>query len=1076
MRKKLLSALSIYEEELTLLLWAAVLLFLVRSSGMVLNNYAETVFLKRFGVEYMPAVNMLNALATFFLTGFLTVLMSRMSEPKLLIYLLVFCGMSVAVIRLVIFYQVVLVYPLLFMLKSQFELLQALLFWNIANDLFNTRQSKRLFPLLTAGGVVGLIAGSFGTPVLANWFGFDNLLYVYLATALLAVGTVRRMGRRFPTLVFSDGKAMSSGQRKPMLEEIRKVFPLIRKSALVKIILVLTFMPNVVIPIMNYQFNFALDRHFVTESGMIAFFGYFRGILNVISLFILLFVGRIYGRWGIPFALMFHPFNYIIAFTSFLLRFDIFSAVYARMSTNIIRTTVNMPANAILIGLFPDSYRSLIRPFLRGTVVRAALLSGSALILISQDLFHPRYLSFVAFPFLAVWMAAPVILKSKYPKILLNLISGNLLDVKGMEIEELARIFKGEAVEKELLQSFLDSKGSDAAWYARLMKNFRGRKADEAIVRNIDSQDDAARIELIEMLDEENVRDFSSLLAPYLDPAKPELTVSILKRFVQSNASLDPDIDVKSFLNSPDPQVGGMAAALLYGTDRSMYGPMITAMLEQEDPVKKHCGIVAAGGTGDPQFVPALQRLLSEQENTSLVPDIIEALARIGTEEANSLVRPFLSHPEKEARIAAIAGICITEKAVFAEVVNRIGDDSRTVSEKAKEKIRTCEYRDNTVLVQALAGYGKRLKEGVVELLEELDVKDLDVYYFARQQIETCYRFLEMVLQIEKMQASPLRELSKQHLLRKKEVALETVIRVLAVQDKTGRMRAVRRGIYATDSRQRSNAIELLNETLDKRMVRLISPLLESPSTEAALEKGKREFKFSKFKDGSGAVSSVLFYSEDWVDILFALFLAHDEPGLLSSVKNSLSAHMKAAGPVRERIIQKEIKMIENRKQPEFAAGSANASPRLSLADRILLLKEVEIFSGLYPGELAAISSVTEDVEYTENETVIRQGDSGDTVFLVAEGTVEVLKEKEDGTQRVLDRIDTGDAFGEMALLEGSRRSATIRTLEPCRFLTLHKQEFNETVMEYPGIALKICAVLSRRIRHLHGKLEEAGK
>ncbi|MFO7752927.1 MAG: hypothetical protein R6V41_07390, partial [Desulfobacteraceae bacterium] len=63
MRKRILEALAIYEEELILLLWTAALLFLVRSSGMVLNNYAETVFLKRFGVEYMPIVNMLNAIA-----------------------------------------------------------------------------------------------------------------------------------------------------------------------------------------------------------------------------------------------------------------------------------------------------------------------------------------------------------------------------------------------------------------------------------------------------------------------------------------------------------------------------------------------------------------------------------------------------------------------------------------------------------------------------------------------------------------------------------------------------------------------------------------------------------------------------------------------------------------------------------------------------------------------------------------------------------------------------------------------------------------------------------------------------
>jgi len=51
-------------------------------------------------------------------------------------------------------------------------------------------------------------------------------------------------------------------------------------------------------------------------------------------------------------------------------QFELFSAIYARMSTTIIRTTINQPANSILIGFFPESYRDMIRPFLRGTVVR----------------------------------------------------------------------------------------------------------------------------------------------------------------------------------------------------------------------------------------------------------------------------------------------------------------------------------------------------------------------------------------------------------------------------------------------------------------------------------------------------------------------------------------------------------------------------------------------------------------------------------------------------------------------------------------------------------------------------------
>ena len=159
---------DVHDEELGLFLWTVALLFLVRSSGIFLNNYAEMAFLKRYGVEYMPLVNIVNAVATIFVMGIMTGFMTRLPGASLLAGLFVFCGVSVAVIRMIIPFGIDLVYPALFMLKSQYEVLLALLFWNLANDLFNTRQSKRLFPLITAGGVVGQILSSFATPVLAN--------------------------------------------------------------------------------------------------------------------------------------------------------------------------------------------------------------------------------------------------------------------------------------------------------------------------------------------------------------------------------------------------------------------------------------------------------------------------------------------------------------------------------------------------------------------------------------------------------------------------------------------------------------------------------------------------------------------------------------------------------------------------------------------------------------------------------------------------------------------------------------------------------------------------------------------
>jgi hypothetical protein len=236
------------------------------------------------------------------------------------------------------------------------------------------------------------------------------------------------MERQFPFLLIEEKRQGPEKPRRSMQQEIKTVLPMLKSSVLLRLMIVLTFMPNVVIPIMNYQFNYAVDTYFVSEATMIAFFGYFRGVLNIVSLVILLFVGKIYGRWGLPVALMFHPFNYVLAFLAFLLRFDVIAAMYARMSTNVLRTTINIPANATIMGLFPESYRALVRPFLRGTVVRIALFIGSGLILISDPLFHPRYLSLVALPFVLTWLSAPFILKKKYAGILIDLIKQNQHD------------------------------------------------------------------------------------------------------------------------------------------------------------------------------------------------------------------------------------------------------------------------------------------------------------------------------------------------------------------------------------------------------------------------------------------------------------------------------------------------------------------------------------------------------------------------------------------------------------------------------------------------------------------------
>jgi CRP-like cAMP-binding protein len=117
------------------------------------------------------------------------------------------------------------------------------------------------------------------------------------------------------------------------------------------------------------------------------------------------------------------------------------------------------------------------------------------------------------------------------------------------------------------------------------------------------------------------------------------------------------------------------------------------------------------------------------------------------------------------------------------------------------------------------------------------------------------------------------------------------------------------------------------------------------------------------------------------------------------------------------------------------------------------------------------VASVTEEAAFDEMEMVFREGEIGDTLFLILEGEVAVIKDCNAEREFELDSIGPGDYFGEMALFGDDRRSATIRVKKNARFLTLNKQELQEIVREYPQIALHVCRVLSVRIRRLHGKI-----
>jgi hypothetical protein len=417
--------------------------------------------------------------------------------------------------------------------------------------------------------------------------------------------------------------------------------------------------------------------------------------------------------------------------------------------------------------------------------------------------------------------------------------------------------------------------------------------------------------------------------------------------------------------------------------------------------------------------------------------------------------------------MAALDALDINDDFSLKKAILLLADNSDAIHDFAKEKIKKAEYHNNGVLVECLGLPGTRIRKALFELLETLDIKELDMFLFAKKNLDKCYAYLAMGQNLENRPPGEMRDLAIEHMLQQKELGLENIIRVLSIRDQTGRMKTAWRGIFSADKGQRANAIELLSDIMDRKLFNAMLPLLESPTPAMALIEGKKVTIIPKFDPEGKQVFSNLLSSEDWVDVVMGLSLTHDEPslieghGVFKELENSINKN-----------IFKEVQRILMKNGKESKNPQRIKSTEIPLGEKILLLKEIEIFSGLSPAELAAIATVTKELNYPEDRTVFKQNDVGETVFLVVNGEVEVIKEKTDGDEMVIATIGEGDAFGEMALLENEVRSATIKTTKSSRFLIIHQQEFKETAMEYPRIALKICKVLSRRIRNLHSQIQ----
>lgn len=130
-------------------------------------------------------------------------------------------------------------------------------------------------------------------------------------------------------------------------------------------------------------------------------------------------------------------------------------------------------------------------------------------------------------------------------------------------------------------------------------------------------------------------------------------------------------------------------------------------------------------------------------------------------------------------------------------------------------------------------------------------------------------------------------------------------------------------------------------------------------------------------------------------------------------------------------------------------------------------LDTVDLFQGLSGEELEALRRASVAREFSKNSVVIHEGDLADSLYIIERGRVKVYCSDKNGKDFVLDILEDGDYFGELALLDDDRRSASVRAMETASFRVIYKQDFNTVLDAHPNIARTLIRNLTRRIRKL---------
>jgi HEAT repeat protein/ATP/ADP translocase len=1019
--KRLASLFAIHPDEASL---AGLLigLMLLTSIGNSLGvSGIEALFFARFGVTYLPLIYMIQGVLTLIVTLSVSAVLGGRSRN--LIYVLMPVVMAAVLIGERFLTGFTWFLPVMWLLKEVLNSLMGLYVWGVASARCDTRQAKRLFPLFSAGRILGSVVGGLTTGPLVGIIGTENLLIVWAITLSVAfVVTQQLLGQNLQSLFAGAGLGPAATERRVkrrqtnsgFIHEVQQGYQFVRGSTLMRWISLAVVLFSALYFSVALPFSKAATMNFPDEGSLAGFLGLFNALSTGAAFLVSLFLAnRLYARFGVMNAILALPIIYFLGF-GVLAAFDLFPVLVVYKFTQMLWLAgIADSAYQAMFNAVPNERRDQVRAFIDGVPSQTGTFIAGFILIIGEQSLQSQQLYLIGLGLglactYVIWQASRAYsgalvaaLKSGQPHLFIG-------------SDSLGNIQRDSTAVGVAVAGVTDPDPAIRRVSAEILGSLSTPQATASLVSALADSDSHVRAASLRALVQ--ARAASALLdvATCLHDPDPEVRVGAVDA-VRQLAGYAPGVrhQIEPMLTDPDPQVRARSAlALLKVSDHVQAKNLLRQMAALGEADEQVCALTALGEWGDAEAFALIETTLQDRASPAMVRRAAaQALVPCGAEAVPCLIEA-LDSDDRSVRDAV------------AEALGQIGAPAVEPTVAALFKPAT--------------------EHGAIHALEHLPLNGAStmVRTYAREKVAKAIHYQALYLAVKRWTMDDKVKLLADSLQTAARFQGLHALRAVNLLGDRQSLVVVMENLQSRDSNQRANALETLESIREATLVKPMLKVWDDSDTAVSGVTG----------DLSQTVAQLLREPDAWLRACTLLAVgAKPIPGIdLSSI----------AETDPDPLVRGEAAKI-------LSGEVMDTLATLSLMERILFLKKVPLFADLPPTDLKQVAAISNEVLFSNEDLIVAQGETGDEMFVIVSGEVGVRVKAEGKDEVQVAQRKAGDVVGEMAIINREPRMASLVALGETRMLCIDRKSFEGLLRERPEVCLAVMRVLALRLKDL---------